>query len=88
MVKQALRKSLEAYQPDGVFKPACLSGAAEIHNCPMWGKGWGARLVASRIPQESRDRNSGFEDAGELILSQSVLGEWFASDLVGEKGHL
>lgn len=30
----------------------------------------GARLVASRIPQESRGRNSSFEAAGKLILSQ------------------
>lgn len=73
MAKQVLGKSLEASQPDGVFKPACLSGAVEIHNCPVWGKGWGTRLVANRNPQESRGRNSGFEDACELILSQCCV---------------
>lgn len=42
--------SRAAFQPDGVFIPAYLSSAAETNNCPVWGTGWDARLVTSRIP--------------------------------------
>lgn len=38
-----------------------FGAAAEINNYPVWKGGWGAVLMAERDPQESRDRNSGFE---------------------------
>lgn len=60
MARQVPGKPLGAFQPDGVFIPACLSAAAETDNWPLWGELWGAVLLKSRIPQESRGGDSGW----------------------------